>query len=35
MALLKAHDIDVAIVNLKMPGLGGLEVLSRIKRETT
>jgi DNA-binding NtrC family response regulator len=33
LALLKAHDIDVAIVDLKMPGLGGLEVLSRIKRE--
>jgi DNA-binding NtrC family response regulator len=33
LELLKDHDVDVAIVDLKMPGLGGLEVLSRIKRE--
>jgi DNA-binding NtrC family response regulator len=33
LALLTAHDIDVAIVDLKMPGLGGMEVLSQIKRE--
>ncbi len=31
LALLEAHDVDVAIVDLKMPGLNGLEVLKRIK----
>jgi DNA-binding NtrC family response regulator len=32
LALLSAQDVDVAIVDLKMPGLNGLEVLARIKR---
>lgn len=33
LALLRREQVDVAVVDLKMPGLTGLEVLERINRE--
>ena len=35
LALLKAESFDLVILDLKMPGLGGMKVLKRIKEDDT
>ena len=32
LQLLKANDVDVVVLDVKMPGLGGIETLKEIKR---
>jgi DNA-binding NtrC family response regulator len=33
LTILKENDIDVVILDVKMPGLGGIETLKEIKRQ--